>query len=74
MTVSKNKSDRDESPEKGAADAKKAGPIKPDEMSDDLVEFITAIDHYKRLNQRPFPSWGEVLEVLKSLGYERSEY
>ncbi len=50
---------------------KKARPTKPDEMSDDLIEFITAIDEYKRLNQRPFPSWGEILEVLKALGYDR---
>jgi len=44
---------------------------KPDEMSDELIEFITAIDEYKRSNQRPFPTWSEVLDVLKSLGYER---
>lgn len=45
---------------------------KPDEMSDELIEFITAIDEYKRAHQRPFPTWSEVLDVLKSLGYERS--
>jgi len=66
MTASKKK------PDKAASTSKKAGPTKPDEMSDDLVEFITAIDEYKRLNQRPFPSWGEVFSVLKSLGYVRA--
>jgi hypothetical protein len=49
----------------------KKGPISPPEMSQELIDFITAIDSYKRAHQRPFPSWGEVLDVLKSLGYER---
>lgn len=52
---------------------KRMSPTKPSEMSDDLIEFITAIDEYKRLHQRPFPSLGEVFDVLKSLGYERPE-
>ncbi|MFT7669589.1 MAG: hypothetical protein ACI8X5_002294 [Planctomycetota bacterium] len=51
--------------------AKKPTPTKPDEMGDDLIEFITAIDEYKRVHSRPFPSWGEVFDVLKELGYER---
>jgi hypothetical protein len=51
---------------------KKVAPTKPDEMSDELIEFITAIDEYKRVHQRPFPSWGEVLEVIKTLGYQRA--
>lgn len=47
-------------------------PIRPDEMSTDLVEFITAIDSYKRIHERPFPSWSEVLDIVKALGYTRS--
>lgn len=50
---------------------KKVAPTKPDEMSDELIEFITAIDEYKRVHQRPFPSWSEILDILKQLGYER---
>lgn len=73
MTASKNKNSAHDTSEKSAPKAKKPTPTKPDEMSDDLVEFITAIDDYKRINSRPFPSWGEVFDVLKSLGYERSE-
>jgi hypothetical protein len=46
--------------------------LRPDEMPADVLEFITAIDDYKRLNQRPFPTWSEVLEVLKTLGYQRT--
>jgi hypothetical protein len=33
--------------------------------------FMNAMDRYKRENRRPFPTWSEVLEVLKSLGYEK---
>ena len=45
--------------------------LRPDEMSAEVIEFITAIDEYKRLYQRPFPSWSEVLDIVKSLGYEK---
>ncbi len=53
--------------------AKKPTATKPSDMSDGLIEFITAIDDYKRVHQRPFPSWGEVYDVLISLGYERPD-
>lgn len=39
----------------------------------DEIEFMTAMDKYKRENGRPFPTCGEVLEVLHSLGYRRDE-
>ena len=35
------------------------------------IEFMKAIDRYRRENGRPFPTWSEVLEVLLALGYER---
>lgn len=34
-------------------------------------EFMQAIEQYKRQFGRPFPTWSEVLEVLKSLGYRK---
>ena len=40
-------------------------------MSDEQFEFLLAIDEYKRKNARPFPTWTEVLEVIKALGYRR---
>jgi hypothetical protein len=52
-------------------EARKTTVLRPDEMPPEVIEFITAIDDYKRLNQRPFPTWSEVLEVLKGLGYQR---
>jgi hypothetical protein len=45
---------------------------RPDDMPSDVLEFIQAIDDYKRSRKRPFPSWSEVLEVLKDLGYKRA--
>jgi hypothetical protein len=41
------------------------------EMTDEQFEFVMAIDTYKRLNRRPFPTWTEVLEVVKQLGYRK---
>ena len=35
------------------------------------VEFMRAMDDYKRKSGRPFPTWSEVLEVLTSLGYRK---
>lgn len=39
---------------------------KPDE-----VEFMRAMDDYKRRSGRQFPTWSEVLEVLRDLGYRK---
>lgn len=41
------------------------------EMTDEQFEFLMAIDQYKRANQKPFPTWTEVLEVVKALGYRK---
>jgi len=41
------------------------------EMNDEQFEFVMAIDEYKRINNRPFPTWTEVLEVIKYLGYRK---
>ncbi|MCJ7674777.1 MAG: hypothetical protein MUO33_06450 [Sedimentisphaerales bacterium] len=41
------------------------------QMSDEQFEFLMAIDQYKRQNARPFPTWTEVLEVIKAIGYRK---
>lgn len=41
------------------------------EVDAEVLEFIEAIDRFKRENGRPFPSWSEVLMVLRELGYQR---
>jgi hypothetical protein len=63
--------DKADKGEKSESDPRKGAP-RPDEMQPDVLEFIHAIDLYKRVNQRPFPNWSEVLEILKGLGYSRA--
>ena len=41
------------------------------QMSQEQFEFLMAIDEYKQRNSRPFPTWTEVLEVVKALGYRK---
>ena len=43
------------------------------DYSDEEIAFMKAMDQYKRANRRPFPTWSEVLEVLRSLGYRKVE-
>ena len=74
-TRSASKATAPKSATKGTAESgKRAKPAgsKPDQMPPEVLEFIQAIDKYKRLNQRPFPNWSEILEILKELGYEKS--
>ena len=41
------------------------------QMSNEQFAFLMAIDEYRRKNTRPFPTWTEVLAVIKALGYRR---
>jgi hypothetical protein len=41
------------------------------DYNDDEIDFMKAMDLYKRANRRPFPTWSEVLEVLHALGYRK---
>jgi hypothetical protein len=36
-------------------------------------EFMEAMEAYKQRSGRLFPTWSEVFEVLRSLGYRRPE-
>ena len=40
-------------------------------MTDEQFEFLMAIDQYKKENQKPFPTWTEVLEVIRATGYRK---
>ena len=42
------------------------------DYSDDEVEFMQALDEYKRKNGRMFPTCSEMLEVIRGLGYVKS--
>ena len=35
------------------------------------IEFMGAMDEYKRRNGRMFPTCSEILEVIRALGYEK---
>ena len=61
--------DRRRGPGKRRSDERKAA--EEGQMSDEQFEFIMAIDEYKRANARPFPTWTEVLEVIRALGYRK---
>jgi hypothetical protein len=41
------------------------------EYKPDEIEFMRAMDDYKRRSGRQFPTWSEVLEVLRDLGYRK---
>jgi hypothetical protein len=41
------------------------------DYTDEEADFMKAMDRYKRENRRPFPTWSEVLEVMRSLGYRK---
>jgi hypothetical protein len=55
-----------------AAERSATGPVNPDSMSAEVIEFITAVDEYKRKRGRPFPSWSEILEIVVQLGYRKA--
>ena len=40
-------------------------------MTPGQYEFVRAIEAYKRVNKKLFPTWTEVLEVVEQLGYEK---
>jgi len=41
------------------------------DYSADEVEFMQAVEQYKHLNGRMFPTCSEILEVVRLLGYTR---
>jgi hypothetical protein len=43
--------------------------VEEGELTLEEIEFVRAIDHYKRKFSRPFPTWSEVLAIVKELGY-----
>ncbi len=40
-------------------------------FDDETVEFIQAVDAYRRRYDRSFPAWSEVLSIVKALGYRK---
>lgn len=42
------------------------------EMTQEQFVFIMAIDAFKRVNGLTFPTWTDVLEVIRKLGYRKT--
>ena len=61
--------DRRRGPGRRRSDDRKAA--EEGHLSDEQFEFLMAIDEYKRKNAKQFPTWTEVLEVIKALGYRK---
>ena len=41
-------------------------------MSREQYTFLLAIDAFKRVNHKTFPTWTDVLEVIRKLGYRKT--
>jgi hypothetical protein len=41
------------------------------EMTAEQFEFVMAVEMYKKVNKRLYPTWTEVLEVIHQLGYRK---
>ena len=42
------------------------------EMNREQYLFLMAIDAFKRVNRKTFPSWTDVLEIIRKLGYRKT--
>ena len=42
-------------------------------MSQEELEFVRAIEQFKKEKSKTFLSWTEVLTIIKELGYRKSE-
>jgi hypothetical protein len=43
------------------------------EMTQEQFLFLMAIEEFKRANHKVYPSWTDVLEVLRLLGYRKTQ-
>lgn len=42
-------------------------------MDADELEFVQAVDIFKRVNNKPFPRLTELLTILKTLGWQKNK-
>ena len=61
--------DRRRGPGRRRSESRKAA--EEGEMTDEQFEFLMAINRYKSVNNRPFPTWTEVLDVIHAIGYRK---
>jgi hypothetical protein len=41
------------------------------DYSADEIEFMMAMERFKRTHHRPYPDCGDVIEVIRNLGYRK---
>lgn len=73
MTSQRPASDENEQPKATPPKAPKPKVTKPDEMAGEVIEFIAAIDEFKRRNMVQHLPLEQVLEVVEQLGYESGD-
>ena len=50
--------------------AKRAGNY---DLDDETLEFIAAINRFKASTGKSFPTWSEVMEIVRELGYVKAD-
>ena len=55
--------------QKKKAPVRRTSPPRADQLSDETIEFLTALDLYKRQNMLSFLRFEEIFPVLEVLGY-----
>ncbi len=63
--------DRRKTADRRAGPRRRPRSINQYDMEEETLEFIRAINRFKERSGRSFPTWSEVLGILKELGYER---
>ena len=38
----------------------------------EVLEFINAVNDFKSVRQKPFPTWSEIYDIFVALGYKRA--
>ena len=61
--------DRRRGPGRRRSETRKAA--EEGQMTEEQWDFLQAMNEYKRVNNRPFPTWSEVLDVLRAIGYRK---
>ena len=41
-------------------------------LSAEVLDFINAVNDFKSVHQKPFPTWSEIFEIFTSLGYKKT--
>jgi len=41
-------------------------------LKPEVLEFINAVNEFKSVRQKPFPTWSEIYDIFVGLGYKRA--